>query len=115
MGIQPEDLSFGEEPLTVEFLDQDEKALFHSAMFREELIDFLESELGQLIRAFAQSELRQCKQELLQVRPWRKRKISAIQQRAAVAQQQLNFFARVLTEGELAYQAIKQYQSEYHD
>lgn len=103
----PEEM-LGDGDMTPDFLDDEEKILFAEAMLGEEAIRFLDSDLGRVLRGYAEQEREAAKEELLRTPSWRKRKIDRLQQRAAVADQFLAFIREALMRGEVAHGNLKQ-------
>lgn len=94
--------------LTPQFLSNAEEELFAEAMLGQEAIDFLNSDLGRLLRGYAEQEVMICQQKLLTTPFWRWRKIIKLQNRAAVAQQFTNFISEALLRGRVAEQNLEQ-------
>lgn len=94
--------------LTPQFINRQEEALFAEAMLGQNAIDFLNSDLGRLLRGYALQELMICQEKLLKTPFWRWRKIIKLQQRAAVAQQFVQFVYEAIQHGEVAEQNMKQ-------
>lgn len=104
--LKDEILRSGE--LTPEFINQHEQTLFAEAMLGEEAINFLNSDLGKVLRGYALQQMAECKNELLRTPWWRFLKIQRLQFEARVAEQFLRFIAEALTNGESAYQQLKE-------
>lgn len=94
--------------LTPQFLSKAEEELFAEAMLGREAIAFLNSDLGRVIRGYAEQELQQSKDKLIKTPFWRWRKIIRLQQKAAVAQQLLSFIQEALVRGKVAEQNLEQ-------
>jgi hypothetical protein len=94
--------------LTPQFLSDAEESLFAEAVLGQNAIDFLNTDLGRVLRGYAEQELEISKQKLLKTPFWRWRKIIKLQQRAAVAQQFLSFIQEALTRGRVAEQNLEQ-------
>lgn len=88
--------------ISPEFLSDQEEALFAEAAMGREAIEFLNSDLGRVIRGHALYEIERCKRELLKTSPWRKRKIAKLQFDAAVANRLLAFIQDALNRGRIA-------------
>lgn len=99
-------LSEGE--TTPQFLDDAERAEFAQALLGDEAVRFLESDLGQLLRGYADQELEEVKDELLRTPSWRKRKINKLQFRGAVAEQFIRFVQEAILNGQVSEQNLKQ-------
>lgn len=93
--------------LSPQFLSQAEEALFAEAMLGRDAIDFLNSDLGRVLRGYAEQEVDECKKKLLTTPFWRWRKITKLQQRAAVANQFLSFVQEAIMRGNVAEQNLK--------
>jgi len=96
--------------ITPEFLSREEEELFAEASLGVEAIRFLNSDLGRIMRGYALQEVEECKEKLLSVKPWTpwgKRKIFALQQRAAVANQFISFVKEALMRGQIAELSLK--------
>ncbi len=91
-----------QDDLTPHFLNAQEEVLFAEAMLGQQAIDFLNSDLGRVLRGYAMQEVQECKDKLLKTPVWRWRKIIKLQHRAAVAQQFVRFVQEALLRGRVA-------------
>ena len=100
-----------EESLTPSFLSQEEQELYAEAVLGKDAIDFLNSDLGRVIRGYAIAQREEAKEALLKVPSWRKRKIQQLQFKAAVADQFLAFIREAIVRGEMAIHGLNQVRS----
>jgi hypothetical protein len=106
--IDHEKLALDTGELTPVFLNKQEEELFAEAMLGQQAIDFLNSDLGRVLRGYAEQEIQICQEKLLTTPFWRWRKIIKLQQRAAVAQQFLDFIREALLRGRVAEHNLEQ-------
>ena len=99
------------ETLTPAFLSQEEQELYAEAVLGKDAVDFLNSELGRVLRGYALQHIEEAKTALLTVPTWRKRKIQQLQFKAAVAEQFLAFIREAVMRGETALQGLNQMRS----
>lgn len=88
-------------------LTEREKALYATAILGEDAIDFLQTELGQLLRGKALQKRHAALQALAKTPYWRKRKIQRLQFEIAVAEQFLSFVQEAITSGQAAQKALE--------
>lgn len=100
-----------DEILTPAFLSQAEQELYAEAVLGKDAVDFLNSELGRVLRGYALHQREEAKEALLKVPSWRKRKIQQLQFKAAVADQFLAFIRDAVVRGEMALQGLNQMRS----
>lgn len=96
---------------TPEFLNAEEEAMFAEFLMGEEAITFLNSNLGRLMRGFAEQQKEAAKDAVLSANPctpWGRRRIKKHQFEAAVADQFLGFIAEALQSGKVAEENLKQ-------
>ncbi|MEL7966383.1 hypothetical protein AAG587_08400 [Vreelandella neptunia] len=98
---------------TPEFLNSEEEALFAQARLGEDAISFLNSDLGRVMRGFAEQEVRDAKDALLTtaadpLTPEGQKIIRDAQFKAAVANQFLGFIQEITNASEGAYQQLRQ-------
>ena len=96
---------------TPEFLNAEEEALFAQATLGEEVIRFLNSDLGRVMRGYAQQEVADAKNALLHADPLTpegQKIIRDAQFKAAVANQFLGFIQEITNASEGAYQQLRQ-------
>ena len=103
-----EDQILGEAETPIQFLDENEKALFHEARLGEEAICFLESDLGKLISARANLDIQEAQASLLDVDPEDTATIRRLQFKAAVARQFPRWLADAVRNGDDAYAELQQ-------
>jgi len=101
-----------QEHVTPKFLSDEEERLFAEVMLKEEAIKFLNSDLGKVLRGFAEQERREAAEALLKTAPWRKRRIQQLQFKAAVAGSFLTWIGEVLAMGDVAHQNLLQMRDE---
>lgn len=106
------EIALNEGELTPQFLSEEEEALFAEAMMRQEAIDFLNSNLGRLLRGMAIQEVEAAKDKLLEVQPDDVEKIRSLHFKAAVANQFLRFLQEVLNQGKSAEASLQQLRDE---
>ena len=97
-----------EQTLTPAFLSQEEQALYAEAVLGKDAVDFLNSDLGRVLRGYAMQHIEEAKTALLTTPSWRKRKIQRLQFKAAVASQFLTFIKEAVVRGEVALQGLSQ-------
>ena len=112
--MTPEESLINDAEFTPKFLSREEEALFAEAHLGIEARDFLNSDLGRVLRGYALQKIAECKDDLLKTPAWRKRKIQQLQNEAAVADQFLSFIREALLRGSLAEQNLQQLR-QYHD
>ena len=100
--------SFDESTITPGFLSNEEQALYADALLGREAVEFLNSDLGRLLRGYAVQRREEAKEALANVPAWRKRKIQTLQFQAAVAGQFLSFVQEAVMSGKMAEQMITQ-------
>lgn len=96
---------------TPEFLNSEEEALFAQARLGEDAINFLNSDLGRVMRGFALQEVADAKNVLLiadPLTPEGQKIIRDAQFKAAVANQFLGFIQEITNASEGAYQQLRQ-------
>lgn len=106
------EIALNEGELTPQFLSEEEEALFAEAMMRQEAIDFLNSNLGRLLRGMALQDVEDAKSALLGADPDDSKSIRDIQFKAAVASQFLRFIQEVLNQGKSAEASLRQLRDE---
>jgi len=92
--------------LTPQFLSRAEEELFAEVMLGDEAITFLNSDLGKVLRGFAEQEKDRAKEALATAPLWRKRKLQQLQFDYAVANQFLSFVQEALVRGKVAEQNL---------
>ena len=95
----------------VEFVDEKERELFARARLSESVLDFLRSDVGRYLHGRAKLELEEAKDQLLDCNPfsfWGRRKMRKIQMRAEVARSFMRYVSDAITDGEIAYQELKE-------
>lgn len=104
--MDPEKVALDEGRLTPAFLSNEEEALFAEALLGQEAIDFLNSDLGRVMRGYALQKREEAKEALLTTPAWRRRRIQTLQFQAAVADQFLAFVREVVVRGDVAHQGL---------
>lgn len=97
-----------EDTLTPSFLSDEEQALFSEAILGKDAVDFMNSDLGRVLRGYAAQNIEEAKEALLKTPSWRKRKIQQLQFKAAVASQFLDFVREAVVRGEMAIHGLNQ-------
>jgi len=100
---------------TPEFIDSTEAELFAHAVLGEQAVDFLNSDLGRLLRGRAEQRKQDAKDAVIGINPmtpWGRRKIRKLQFEAAVADQFLQFIAQTVNDGRQAEQQLRQYRDQ---
>lgn len=92
--------------LTPQFLSEEEEALFAEAAMGQEAIDFLNSDLGRVLRGMAIHKRKEAMEALVTAPIDDTAKCRQLQFEAAVAGQFLGFIQEVLTAGELAEERL---------
>ena len=96
---------------TPQFLNAEEEGLFAEVMLGDEAVRFLDSDLGRVLRGYAEVEKEHAKEALLTAdaeTPEGRTEIRQAQFRAAVANQFLGFIRDALSQGEVAHQSLLQ-------
>lgn len=101
-------LALENEELIPGFISKAEESLYAEALLGRDAIAFLNSDLGRVLRGYARQEIEISKEKLLKTPFWRWRKITKLQQKAAVAQQFLSFIQEALLRGRVAEQNLEQ-------
>lgn len=113
--MTPEQKLLHDAEFTPQFLSNEEETLFAEAFLGREAIDFLNSDLGRVLRGYADQKISEAKDKLLDANPSSmlgRRKIQKLQFDAAVASQFLAFIQEALMRGNIAEQTLKQYRGE---
>ena len=97
-----------EKTLTPSFLTEEEQALFSEAILGKDAVEFMNSDLGRVLRGYAAQNIEEAKEALLKVPVWRKRKIQQLQFKAAVANQFFGFIREAVVRGEMAIHGLNQ-------
>ena len=102
--VTPENLdsALGTEEVELRFLNDEHKALFLQAKYGIEVQDFLNTDAGFLIRSLARADAVRYTQMLKTTNPWRRRRVTELQNKIAVAESLLAYLADLLQRGEEA-------------
>lgn len=106
--IRSDRKEFSESDLTPAYLSEEERSLYAEAILGKDAVDFLNSDLGRVIRGYAIQNIDEVKEALLTTPVWRKRKIQQLQFKAAVAAQFMQFIQEAISRGEMAVQSLNQ-------
>ena len=90
----------------VEFLDDIERALFSEARMGEEVMGFLNTDAGRMIRTLVKTDVIDNVQTLKTTAPWRKKKITELQNKIRQGEMLLFYLADVIQRGEVAYMQL---------
>lgn len=96
----------------IEFIDQKERELFARAALSQQTLDFMASPVGRYLHGRAKAEVEQAQVDALEINPfswWGRRKWRKLQHRADVARSFIKWCADAITDGEVAYQELKEY------
>ena len=96
----------------VEFLNRHEEALFHEARLGEEAQQFLESDLGKLLKGRAILDIQDAQDALLDIAPEDTAAIRELQFKAATARHFKTWIAEAITNGNNAYDQLRSIRSE---
>ena len=107
------DLSSFDGEKELEFVDEDEKACFHTSILGQDAIDFLNTRLGKTIRAYAIQEIKTAQQALVNVDAADTKQILKLQMQANVPGLFLGFIQEAIANGEQAYVELQQREREY--
>jgi|SRR6185503_5115617 len=97
------------------YIDEKERELFARAQLSEQVKDFLASAVGRYLHGRARQEVEQAQVDALECnvnRWWGRRKFNEIKQKAERAQSFMRWLADAITDGEVAYQELKDYRRE---
>ena len=84
-------------------LEDVEKLLMIEAAMGNDVLNFLNTEAGRIIRFQIKSDVRDSHEKLARVSPWRRRKIQELQNRIAIGESFLGYLAEMVARGEHAY------------
>ena len=87
----------------INFIDESEQLLFSEARMGQEVLGFLNTEAGRLMRALIKEDVIDCTSQLKTTRPWRKRRIEELQSRIRQGETILFYLADIIQRGEHAY------------
>lgn len=85
------------------FANETEKALFLQAKYGTDVLDFLNTEAGRMIRTLVKEDIRDNTMKLKSVAPWRKRRITELQNKIQQGETWLFYLADLIQRGEHAY------------
>lgn len=105
-----EDLGIDPDLFDIKKLNAEEQALFKDFAMGEQAREFLDSDLGRLIRGFAIQEMKEADIELREVDPTNAALICQLQIKAARASQFLRFIQEAIQSGDQASEALIQNQ-----
>lgn len=101
----------------VDFVDEQERALFGEALLGEDVLAFLKTPVGRYLHHRAKMEIQQCQVDALEVNPdgWSwlraRTKLRAIQQRASAARLFMGWMADAITNGNQAATQLEEYRN----
>ena len=90
------------------FMTKRQAELFAEAGLGRDAIDFMNSDLGRLAIAYADTIIDDCKEQVLKTPTWRKRKIQKLQFDAAVAKMFKQFIINTVNNGRAAEETLIQ-------
>ncbi len=95
----------------VEFINDRERILFARARLGTDALDFLRSNVGRYLHGRAKADYEQAKEDLTKCNPdsfWGRRKIRRVQVRLEVAQKFMKYCIDAITDGDVAYNELKE-------
>lgn len=92
------------------FANETEKVLFHQAKYGTDVLDFLNTEAGRMIRTLVKEDIRENTAKLKAVSPWRKRRITELQNQIKQGETWLYYLADLIHRGEHAYLQLQSLQ-----
>jgi hypothetical protein len=99
----------------IDYIDEKERELFARAQLSEQVKDFLVSPVGRYLHGRARQEVEQAQVDALECnvsRWWGRRKFNNLQQKAERARSLMRWLADAITDGEVAYQELRDYRRE---
>lgn len=105
------DNSFDE--FTPQFANEEEEALFATAVLGENARRFMTTDVGVYVLARAAEQIAQAKNELLKTPSWRKRKITNLQNQAKIAQNTIMWLNELLDDAEIAHDRLLKIDKEH--
>ena len=90
------------------FIDDNERAMFVEAKMGEEVMMFLNSDPGRMVRSLIKGDVVAAREALTHVPPWRRRKIQALQNRVHQGTTILGYLSELIQRGESAYIQLHQ-------
>ena len=84
-------------------LDDVEKALMIESAMGNDVINFLNTEAGRVLRSEVRQDMLAAQAELTRVAPWRKRRIQQLQNRVKQGESFMGYLATMVLRGEHAY------------
>ena len=90
-----------------DFLDDNERAIFAEVVMGEEVIVFLNTDAGRMIRALVKQDVRENIQSLKSTSAWRTRRIRDLQTTIHQGETILFYLADVIQRGEHAYNQLQ--------
>lgn len=97
--------------ITPQFLDKNEESLYAEVMLGQELITFLNSDLGRTLRGMALQDLQSAKDALMQADPDDTSEVRRLQFKGAVAQSFMQYLQEIAVRAENAEQALTTYRN----
>lgn len=99
----------------VDFIDERERELFARAQLSQQVLDFLAGAVGRYLHGRARQTVEQAQVDALDCNIatfWGRRKFNKLQREADIARQFMKWCADAITDGEIAYQELKDYRKE---
>ncbi len=93
------------------FIDEQERLLFSESKYGEDMINFLNSDLGRLIRGSAKHDMNEALNGMKDTAPWRKQRMQKFQNQYRVAESLVAYCAEIIQRGEHAFTALENHRN----